>query len=80
MKDHKGKRIVLGSLLKCINDVNYGAIYKAKRWCTVHPNLCIHDNDGTPLLLSEFANEDGCLVDFEVISKEEAFAGGESNE
>lgn len=67
MKDCNGKKIIAGIKLKCINDVAYGEIYKVEHWCDVYPNLCIRDENNDVLLLSEFEQENGCLVDFKVI-------------
>ena len=67
MKDCKGKTIVRGSFIKCINDVDYGRVYQVVNHLHC---LCIKDDEDSEYLpLKGFASENGRLIDFEVVSK-----------
>lgn len=66
MNDCNGKRIALNSRLKCINDVEYGKIHKVVRFADSYPILGIMiDECFYPL--KSFEEENGCLIDFEVV-------------
>lgn len=68
MKDCKGRIICFKSILKVINDVDYGKVYKVDRFCEVHPILGIYI-DGVFVPLNDFEiDEDGNLIDFERIT------------
>lgn len=68
MKDCKGQRICFKSVLKVINDVDYGKEYTVDRFCEAHPILGIYI-DGVSVPLNDFEiDDDGNLIDFERIT------------
>ena len=65
MKDRLGKRIIAGSKIKCVNDIEECKIYKVEKFYDTQPILGVNV-EGTFFALGDFnTDENGCLVDFE---------------
>lgn len=69
MKDCNGKSIRLNSTLKCVNDVNYGKIYRVVKFGDGCSLLGIYIGESFSPLSGFATNEIGCLIDFERIEK-----------
>lgn len=65
MNDCNGKRIALKSRLRCVNDVDPGSEFEVTSFAST---LGI-SVDGAFFALKDFNMEDGCLLDFERLSK-----------
>lgn len=63
MKDCNRKTISLGSMLKCVNNVDEGKIYKVESFI----NTLYVKMDDTFLPLREFNMKEECLMDFDRI-------------